>query len=400
MIYIHISETIKNICLTKNLEFEINTEKNTNLIWRKSLIPFVVLLDNELKIIEEVYEYLKSKGLRNLKLNTLIAKGYDLKFFYLFLEQNKLNFDNLTVKNLDKFLEYLTYSDNVGLKLYATSIRQGKTINRIFSTIRDFYQYLHIYYKIDNPFKNEMLLLNKPHYRRDGLLAHIHQGNNLKSIFKVKESEKEIKVLTSLEYKTILNNLQFERDKLIFKFMFFTGARIGEILSLKIQNIKTFNAIKEIQTIQLSEEIENESPRRKLKTGLRKLFIPNWLYHELNKYYNTTWSKIWDKIEFDHNYFFISQGNRNFGFPLSYSSVNNTFKEISKKTKINFTAHDLRHTFATNLARNKVDISSIQKLLGHKNPSTCSIYIQLAKEEDIAKELEILYDKLEGEDNA
>ena len=120
----------------------------------------------------------------------------------------------------------------------------------------------------------------------------------------------------------------------------------------------------------------------------------------MNEYYNTTWSKTWDKLEFEHNYLFISQGNRNYGFPLSYSSINNKFKEISKKIGINFTPHDLRHTFATNLARNKVDISSIQKLLGHKNPSTCSIYIQLAKEEDIAKELEILYDKLEGEENA
>ncbi|MCG3709545.1 site-specific integrase [Aliarcobacter butzleri] len=198
----------------------------------------------------------------------------------------------------------------------------------------------------------------------------------------------------------MLDNLKEKRDKLIFKFMFFTGARIGETLSLKIQNLNTFNAIKKIQIIELTNEIENESIRRRLKTGIRKLFIPNWLYNELNEYYNTTWSKTWDKLEFEHNYLFISQGNRNYGFPLSYSSINNKFKEISKKIGINFTPHDLRHTFATNLARNKVDISSIQKLLGHKNPSTCSIYIQLAKEEDIAKELEILYDKLEGEENA
>lgn len=400
MIYIHINETVKNICLTKYLEFKIDINDNSNLIWRKSLTPFVVLLDNNLEIINEVYEYLRSKELRNLKFNTIIAKGYDLKFFYIFLEKNNFDYKNISIKNLDKFLEYLTYSNNEGLNLYSTSKRKGKTINRIFSTIRDFYQYLYIYNNIKNPFENEILLLNKPHYKRNGLLAHIHQGKNLKSIFKIKEKTKEIKIITSSEYKIILDNLKEKRDKLIFKFMFFTGARIGETLSLKIQNLNTFNAIKKIQIIELTNEIENESIRRRLKTGIRKLFIPNWLYNELNEYYNTTWSKIWDKLEFEHNYLFISQGNRNYGFPLSYSSINNKFKEISKKIGINFTPHDLRHTFATNLARNKVDISSIQKLLGHKNPSTCSIYIQLAKEEDIAKELEILYDKLEGEENA
>ena len=371
-------------------EITLNQE---SIKFTKTIYPFVSLVNKDMKPVVEVNEYLKSKLSRGQEVNTALSKGYDLKRFYLFLESVNLNFADVKPRHINEFIAYLMYPDKKGdLILNATSKRSGGTINHIISTIRDFYKFLNYFHGIENPFENESIYIKMPKDAKEGLFAHIGKGHITKSIFKVKQDSKEIKILTHAEYETILKYFIRERDALIFKFMFFTGARIGETLSLKIQNIKTLNASKKVQTIELSKSLDNEHIRRRQKTGTRKLYIPNKLFYELGDYYDGKWSDIWDEVEFEHDYFFIGEGHGNYGKPLSYSGVYKTFKQIANDTGIDFTPHDLRHTFATNLARNKVDVSVIQKLLGHKNPSTCSIYIQLAKEQDIAKELEKIFD--------
>jgi site-specific recombinase XerD len=48
-----------------------------------------------------------------------------------------------------------------------------------------------------------------------------------------------------------------------------------------------------------------------------------------------------------------------------------------KKLVKNFHWHRLRHTFATNLVRNWVDIYTISQLMGHSDISTTTIYLSL-----------------------
>ena len=55
-------------------------------------------------------------------------------------------------------------------------------------------------------------------------------------------------------------------------------------------------------------------------------------------------------------------------FPIAVRSLRAAYDKTLRKAKIeNFTFHDLRHTFATRLVQNGVDLYKVKELLGHKS---------------------------------
>ncbi|HSR31247.1 MAG TPA: tyrosine-type recombinase/integrase, partial [Anaerolineae bacterium] len=73
--------------------------------------------------------------------------------------------------------------------------------------------------------------------------------------------------------------------------------------------------------------------------------------------------------------------------PLSTRQLNRAIHAAAEAAKIDkrVSMHTLRHSFATHLLEQKVDIRIIQVLLGHKKLETTALYAQVAT--DILREV-------------
>ena len=70
----------------------------------------------------------------------------------------------------------------------------------------------------------------------------------------------------------------------------------------------------------------------------------------------------------------ILEGFSKFKINLGYVKTN--MNRISKKVKKNFSFHSLRHSYAINLIKAGGSVALLQKLLGHSNLATTSIYLR------------------------
>lgn len=89
----------------------------------------------------------------------------------------------------------------------------------------------------------------------------------------------------------------------------------------------------------------------------------------------------------ESGYFFVNnRGNR-----YTEQSIRLMLKKYTKQAGIerNITPHMFRHSFATYLIEEGVDVSCVQQILGHSSIKTTQIYIHVAakKQAEILREM-------------
>jgi site-specific recombinase XerD len=261
------------------------------------------------------------------------------------------------------FIDFLRKGKEDVLALYKESARTNRTINRILSTVHMFYQYEADMQELHNPIL--MHDVNRPFSMFKSILHHAKSDNKTKqSIFKVKVSEYAVRLVTDAEMGLFLSKLTKQRDILLYKILYLTGARIQEVLDLEIESVPVPDMSKRVGVFQ----------QIKSKGKTRDLYVPMSLIAELDDF-------IFEErnlIDTDNSYIFVSEQSKQLGKQLTYSAAYDKLKKVQNDIGSYFNFHDLRHTFCSNLIQSGMDISVARIIMGHEHISTTQKYTHLS----------------------
>lgn len=148
------------------------------------------------------------------------------------------------------------------------------------------------------------------------------------------------------------------RNHAMFSMFLFAGLRKNELLNLKLTDV----------------DIENLSIFVRQGKGNKDRIIPMsyTLAQSLNRYLIERKKSKKTCPEF------FTSSNRNRGF--TESGLKHFMEGFRKRTKIHFTIHELRHTFATLMLEGGCDIYSLSKMMGHSDIKTTTIYLATTPE--------------------
>jgi len=283
------------------------------------------------------YFFMKLKTLKKSK-NTIEAYDRNINKFFDFLLQYEepLSLDEIAEQDI---FEYLEYRNEVSEQVSELS---DATKNQIISNLSKFFDHIE---------KNEKKKL--------------YDFSKVFEDIKIKKIVKEPKGLEKEDIEKLLNYLEFYkkntknqflayRNAILIKIMIFAGARVSEAINIKVSDFSKCSR-EDYFSIQV---IGKGNKTRKIY--IEKLLIEN----DLNFISNLPqYSNLDTKIA-------ITINNNHLDRYQMYKAAN----VIYKKAGINISElHILRHTYAKTKIKN-VSINVLQKLLGHSDIKTTSIY--------------------------
>lgn len=278
---------------------------------------------------------------KNLNEKTLKAYGIDLRQFAEYIQPSS---QELSRAILTDFITELH-------KKY-----KPKSAKRKIASIKAFFAFLEYEEIIQvNPFARINVKFKEPY-----LLPRTIPLKTIEMIFGIAYREAhELEQYPSCQSVTAL------RDIAVLELLFATGVRVSELCNLCIDNIDL-----EQGNIKIYGKGAKE----------RMVQIANaQVLQALKKYYQAFQPDI-DAV----GYFFVNRLHRR----LSEQSVRFMINKYATKCNLSghVTPHMFRHSFATLLLEEDVDIRYIQKLLGHSSITTTQIYTHVAT----AKQREII----------
>lgn len=251
--------------------------------------------------------------------STQIHYPNDLDLFFTWLDKP---IGEVSVRDVDQFIEHCQ--------------RQGQaiaSINRRLASLRAFYLFLAI--EQDTSPKNPVL--PRRHFICQGLrLPRDVQDGMLQKLFAV---------------------IDHPRDQAMFLLMLRCGLRVGEVRRLSLSDLYLVPAPGSLPRLLLHGKGSRE----------RVAYLSHQPFTALRE-----WLEIRPKVKCQAVFL-----NR-FGDRLSVTGIQDRLAGYCQTAGIWITCHQLRHTFGRHLTEAHVQVSSIQRLLGHAHLTTTQIYLHLS----------------------
>lgn len=273
---------------------------------------------------------------KNLNPKTITAYTMDIEQFKTFKDIKSMDINDVDKEVLKEYIQYL----------YTLELKP-KSIKRKLATLKAFFTHLEFDEIITiSPFRKMRVSI-----KENKILPKTIEIQNIRKLFKyVYKIKSNFNKIEKYSYKALT------RDIAILELLFATGLRVSEVSNIKYHdinlntgNIKVLGKGGKERTIQICDQ--------EVKIALKE-------YLSLFK----------DKI-LEKEWFFINRlGNK-----FTEYSIANMIKKYQTKANVHqhLTPHMFRHSFATMLLEEGVDIRYIQGMLGHASISTTQIYTQI-----------------------
>jgi site-specific recombinase XerD len=229
-----------------------------------------------------------------------------------------------------------------------------KTIKAYLSCLREYFDFKKFNLEKIDEEKIKQFLLNKQSKNYSSQTVNLYL-NAIKFFYReilkipqkinlkfAKRSKKLPIVLSREEIKNIIESIKNQKHKLIISLAYGAGLRISEVVNLKVKDVNL-----EELTIHLKDAKGKKD---------RITIFPEKIKIDLL-------SLITDKNLND--YVFESERGGKLTERTAQKIFENAIRKVSIKKDATF--HSLRHSFATHLLENGVDVRYVQELLGHRN---------------------------------
>ena len=282
------------------------------------------------RLEQEFLTHLKLE--RNFSSKTIDSYRRDIDKFFVFLTKEDIlmdNVDSLVIRN------FLTEELNNGIS--------KRSCKRRLCALNHFYRYLNEEkYISGNPF--HYIQSPKTEYR---LPNHLFE-NQIEELF-IKNRRRTDPLML--------------RDEALIEFLFYTGVRASELVSIKLTDINIKTRVVRI-----------------IGKGNKERMVPftKECADTINDYLLNCRPSLANKSLPQSTILFLN----NNGEQLTVRGLEYILKSIEEKTgdDVGLHPHLLRHSFASALLSNGADLRVIQELLGHESLNTTQIYTHISEE--------------------
>ena len=245
-------------------------------------------------------------------------------------------------RDLTKYLNWTINNPGVSIKEYAESISglAPSSLERNFSAVRSFHNYLSREFKIADPTDD---------LPETGKRQRLPKALTVEEVTKLVEAAKDPSASITL------------RDYLLLELLYSTGARVSEVVGINLNDIS--------ESVIGGESIWVLKLRGK---GGKERIVPLGSYAKaaIDDYLVRCRPSLLKKLN-EGALFLNARGTR-----LSRVSAWEIVKKAASKSGLTarVTPHIFRHSYATHLLDGGADIRVVQELLGHASVTTTQIY--------------------------
>lgn len=267
---------------------------------------------------------------KNMSSHTLSSYCFDLNQCENFLKA-ELNsgFSTANIKELRYWVVFLSKQNY-----------SPRSINRKIASVKSFYKFA----------TQTGLILNNP----ATAIKSLKTDRKLPEFYSAKELDGLFNTEGLFE-----NSFYGRRDRLLLVLLFTTGIRQSELINIKVKDVNI--------------------DRKQIKVlGKRQKERFVFLTEELGDLLIDYMLELRSEISVQNDYLFLTNKHNKMYPKFVYRKVNGYLSFISKGRQKS--PHTLRHSFATELMNNEVEINSIKEVLGHASLSATEVYTHNSKE--------------------